>query len=304
MNAAPPAAADLSIVAGDYAFLRRLRSDPEVAEGARLRWIDRYVPTNRAFKPMVRDLAFDICELALATYVQARAKGVPITILPITLLCRFQHGLLIHDACERPLAPKDLEGRRVGVRAYSQTTGVWIRSLLRTQFGVDTRRIEWVVSEVAHVAGFQDPPNVTVGTTGAPLTELLRTGEIDALVGEAPKDPCLRPLLPEPSRQARAWFETHQYVPVNHVMVVRESLLATRADDVRTAYRALRASLAEWKSQAPVKADFPEIDLYPLGISSLAPILAAMSEEAAFQSLIPRRLSPDHLMHPFSRDLE
>ena len=232
------------------------------------------------------------------------AKGVGLTLLPLTVMCRFQHRLLVHDRCRRPLAPKDLEGLRVGVRAYSQTTGVWVRSLLRTQYGVDTRQVEWVVHEEAHVPGFGEPENVTMsGSTAGPL-EQLRRGEIDALVAEVAEDDCVRPVIPDPERAAQEWFEVVGYVPVNHILTVRESLVERRGSDVRRVYSVLRNSLMQWKlsRQAEVAAD-TAVDLYPIGFSSLAPILQAMAEEAVVQALVPDRLTLDELVHPFSQGL-
>ena len=294
----------LSIVTNRHSFFESVRAEPEVADGLRLQFIDDFKPVNRAFRPMVQDLAFDFSELALATYVQARAKGVGLTLLPLTVMCRFQHRLLVHDRCRRPLAPKDLEGLRVGVRAYSQTTGVWVRSLFRTQYGVDTRQVEWVVHEEAHVPGFGEPENVTMsGSTAGPL-EQLRRGEIDALIAEVAEDDCVRPVITDPERAAQEWFGVVGYVPVNHILTVRESLVERRGSDVRRVYSVLRNSLMQWKRsrQAEVAAD-TAADLYPIGFSSLAPILQAMAEEAVVQALVPDRLTLDELVHPFSQGL-
>ena len=112
------------------------------------------------FKPLVRERAFDVSELSIMTYLQARAAGKPLVLLPIVILGRFQHGLIAQRAKPGNLEPRDLEGRRVGIRPYTVTTVVWLDGILRRQYGVDTGKITWVAYEDSHVEGFVESPNV------------------------------------------------------------------------------------------------------------------------------------------------
>src|SRR5262245_61888211 len=77
------------------------------------------------FKAMVRENAFDAGELAIVTYLQAKAYGKPYVVLPAPVSGRFQHHCAGFNKELGHLNPKDIEGKRVGVRTYAQTTGLW-----------------------------------------------------------------------------------------------------------------------------------------------------------------------------------
>src|ERR1700744_6469743 len=146
-------------------------------------------PITRAFRRQTRGMEFDLCEIALTTHAQARAYGKPITALPVVLLRGLHHGALI---CRRdaPLrGPADLVGRRIGVRAWSQTTGVWVRGILRDEYGVAPEQMTWITEEDGHVQEFTDPPFVQRMTEGQDLRAMLLAGEIDAAVALPGVDP-------------------------------------------------------------------------------------------------------------------
>ena len=88
-----------------------------------------------AFKRVVRDLEFDVAELAIVTFLLAKAFGKPLVLLPAVVLGRFQHRFLVYDRERGPLAPGDLRGRRVGIRSYSVTTATWLRGILVEVWG-------------------------------------------------------------------------------------------------------------------------------------------------------------------------
>lgn len=184
-------------------------------------------PIIHAFRRMVRELTFDVCEIALATHAQAHAVGKPITALPIVLRGGFHHGAIV---CRRDAAidgPADLPGRRIGVRAYSQTTGVWVRGILSSEYGVDPHGVTWVTTEDAHVAEYRDPPNVVRAAAGRTLRQLLLAGEIDAAVGIGDVEPNeVRTVIPDADAVAAAWFRKSGIYPVNHVLAVKSDLLA------------------------------------------------------------------------------
>ena len=155
-------------------------------------------PANRFFKPMVRELKFDVSELAIATFVQAKAYGKPLVLIPATVMGRFQHGAILCNAA-RPLAPAELAGKRVGVRAYSQTTAVWVRGILENDYGVDLGKVRWVTFEDGHVAEYREPDGVERASGDKNLLKMLRDGELDAAIygADLPKDPALRSLIPD-----------------------------------------------------------------------------------------------------------
>jgi len=151
---------------------------------------------TRAFRRMVRTLDFDLCEIALTTLAQAIAHGKPITGLPVVVMRGFHHGALVCPVGSSLSGPVDLRGKRIGVRAYSQTTGVWLRGILRDEYGVDHRDITWVTEEDAHVAEYADPPNVQRIGSGQDLRAMLLAGEIDAAIALSGLDPAqVRPVI-------------------------------------------------------------------------------------------------------------
>ncbi|MEU6139571.1 ABC transporter substrate-binding protein [Streptomyces sp. NPDC047081] len=168
----------LSVVVGDYPHARALLDGTASLDGYLVEEV-RVRPVIGAYRRMIRDLEFDVCELAPVSYLMARQAGVPLTAIPVFLNRRFHHGDIQCGAGSGIRTPADLEGRRVGVRAYSVSTGVWARGVLHEEYGVDVDKITWVVDDDDHVAG-RVPPNVERTTDGRSLGELLRAGEIDA----------------------------------------------------------------------------------------------------------------------------
>src|ERR1700712_595613 len=181
---------------------------------------------TRAFRRMVRTLDFDLCEIALTTLAQAHAFDKPIKALPIVVMRGFHHGALICPTGSAIKAPADLRGKRIGVRAWSQTTGVWVRGILLDEYGVDHRDITWVTEEDAHVLGYVDPPNVQRIAAGQDLKSMLLTGEIDAGIALSGIDPAsVRPVIDGPSAAAAVWFAKTRAYPVNHLLCLKASVV-------------------------------------------------------------------------------
>ena len=182
---------------GDYPVTRLFK------EKSSLEFADVKVP-NTAFKRVVRDLEFDVAELALMTFLLAKAHGKPYRLLPAVVTARFQHSTLAYNPERGPLSPDQLAGKKVGMRSYSVTTATWVRGILADDYGVDLDKVNWVTFEDPHVAEFRDPPNATRMPAGRDLTAMLLAGEIDAaILAEPPKDGPLRPLIPDPAAAAR-----------------------------------------------------------------------------------------------------
>jgi 4,5-dihydroxyphthalate decarboxylase len=169
----------LKIAIADYGHTRALKSGAVEIKGVHAEFI-QVVPIIAAFRRMVRDLEFDVCEMAPTTYMIARTRGAPYTALPIFLMRRFHHGgfLVRPDANIR--VPKDLEGRKVGVRAYSVTTGVWTRGIFVNEYGLDSSRVTWVVDDEEHVMTLKLPPNVVHADPRQSLQSMMASGEIQA----------------------------------------------------------------------------------------------------------------------------
>jgi 4,5-dihydroxyphthalate decarboxylase len=249
-------------------------------------------PAHEGFRPMVREGAFDAGELALATFLQARQYGKSYSLIPVVVSGRFQQTSIGYNADFGELGPKDLEGRRVGVRSYTQTTGLWVRGLLSHEYGVDLDRITWVCTEGAHLAEFPDPPGVDRAPEGSKsLGQMLLDGDVAAVMlgAEAmPKRPGIRPLIPEPEKAAQAWYAKYRCVPINHLFVVNSTLAKQRPDVVREVYR----MLSESKRLAGPP---PEIDNLAFGFEANRKAIELGIEYALEQKIISRRFSVDEL---------
>jgi 4,5-dihydroxyphthalate decarboxylase len=243
-------------------------------------------PVTKAFKPMVREQRFDVSELALATFLQAKAYNKPLILLPATVMGRFQHGCMLHNAERGRLTPSDLAGRRVGVRAYSQTTGVWLRGILQNDYGVDLSRVHWVTFEDAHVAEYKDPAGVERAADDKNMTKMLQAGELDAAIygSDMPDDPRLQSVIPAPDDAARAWYDKHGVVPVNHMVAVTEALARSRPDFVIEIYRMLCDGK---KAAKPTQAT--GIDTIPFGYEANKPAIEMMTSYMLQQGLIVDR---------------
>jgi len=177
------------------------------------------------FRRMVRGLEFDVCEMALTTYLVAREFGVPFTALPVFLVRGFHHGAIVHDVT-RQVGPKDLAGGRVGVnRGYTVTTGVWARAILADEFGLDLDQVTWVLSGDEHVREYRPPTNVVRAPQGTRLVDLLLAGELDAVIGAEVDHPYVAPLIPHPRAAALDALRDRGHYPINHLIVVRDDVL-------------------------------------------------------------------------------
>lgn len=252
------------------------------------------------FKPLVRELAYDCGELAIVTYLQAKAYDKALVLLPFVVTGNFHHRSIAYNAGKGDLTPADLAGRRVGVRTYSQTTGVWVRGILQNEYGVDLDRVSWVTFDDSHLAEYRDPPNCERAPKGKKLVEMLLNGEIDAalLGSNMPGDPRIRPLIPDADAAARAWSKKHGLTPINHMFVVTRSLCAARPDIVREIYRMLVASRAAGPQPA---AGAP--NLTPNGVAANRPALECVIDYAWQQKIIPRKFTVDELFDDTTRVL-
>src|SRR5438094_1479086 len=182
-------------------------------------------PIIGAFRRMCRTLDFDVCEMAITTYLTAKAHDKPFTALPVFVLRQFSHSAIVYNANSGVQSPKDLEGKKVGVRAYTVTTGVWVRGILATQYGVDLDKITWVVVDEEHVEEFRKPSNVKE-LPAAHLPDMLINGELAAAVGVGRVDsPDIRPLIPNAAEAEAAWYRETGAYPINQTVVVKDLLL-------------------------------------------------------------------------------
>lgn len=288
----------LRTLLGDYPVTRALKDGRVNSPMVNLDYADVKTP-NHAFKRVVRDLEFDIAELAIVTFLMAKAHAKPLALLPAVVVSRDQHPYLVYNAERGPLAPADLAGRRVGIRSYSVTTVTWIRGILADDYGLDPDAVLWVTFEDPHVAEYRDPPNVERAAQGRDLLDMLINGEVDAAVVPAiPDDSRLKPLIAEPAASARVWRERNQALQINHMVVVKQSLLDSDPAAVKEVYR----MLAESKRAAGLPV-MNEIDLNPFGVEANRRNLEVAVDYIYRQKMIPRRYEVDELFDDVTRKL-
>jgi 4,5-dihydroxyphthalate decarboxylase len=247
-------------------------------------------PAHNGFKAMVRENKFDAGELAIVTYLQAKAFGKPYVLLPAPISGRFQHHCAGFNIDFGHLDPKDIEGKKVGVRTYAQTTGLWIRGVLRHEYGVDLDKVTWMTLGDGHLAEYQDPENCVRLPASSNIPQMMLDGQLDAaLLGEdMPKDPRVRTLVPDPHNAAKAWYERAGFVPINHMFVVHQDISKQHPEVVREIYRMISESRALTEGGMP--AVFP-----PLGLEANRKGLQTAIDWALDQKIIPRRLSVEEL---------
>jgi 4,5-dihydroxyphthalate decarboxylase len=284
---------------GAYPVAMALRNGDIKSDLVELDFADVKV-SNTAFKPLVREARFDLAEIAIVTFLQAKAYNKPYVLIPATVVGRGQHHTIAYNPERGALKASDLTGKRVGVRAYTQTTGAWVRGYLADDYGVDPLKVKWVTFEDPHVAEYTDPEFVTRASADKNLTQMLLDGEIDAaIVGDKIPDPRLKPLIPDADAVARTWAETHGGVPINHMMVVRESISKSRTDLVKEVYRLLKES----RSKAPPAPDNGLLDPLRFGVEATRRSLELIIDYSFRQKLIPRKFSVDELFDDVTRAL-
>jgi len=278
----------LRTLLGDHPGTAALKSGALKSDLVEFDFVD-YSPTNKGFKPMVREAAFDVSELAIVTYLMAKSFDKPMVLLPNVLMARFQHGHALYNAKRGTLKPVDLNGKRVGIRSFTTTTGAWLRGILANDYGVDLNSIDWVKFEDAHVAEFKD--TTKRAPAGKQIVQMLVDGELDAVLGEKSEHADLKPLFADVAAEEKAWAAKHSIVPINHMVVVSQRLCEKNPDAVREVHRLL----VESAQASPAAPRFTTVEMR----RSLELIVGYTAQ----QGLIPRAFSVDELFDDVTRAL-
>jgi len=282
---------------GNHAGTAALKTGRVVSPSVAFDYADVKV-VNTQFKAMMRELKYDFGEVAIATYLQGYEYGKPYVLLPVTTNGRNQHHTIFHNADRGALTPRDLNGTRVGVRAYTQTTGVWVRGFLAEDYGVDLRSITWVTFEEPHLAEYREPANVERAAAGKELKQMLLDGEIDAaILGDVAEQGPLKHMIPDHAAEGQRWARAHGGVPINHMAVIRQSIAQSQPDVVREVYRLLGESRAA--AALPTGPDDP----LRVGVNANRRSLEQMVAYAFQQGLISRCPTADELFADAVRNL-
>jgi 4,5-dihydroxyphthalate decarboxylase len=278
----------LRTLLGDHPGTAALKNGSLKSDLIEFDFID-YSPTNKGFKPMVREGAFDVSEMAIVTYLMAKSFDKPMVLLPHVVMARSQHGHALYNARRGALTPRDLKGKRVGIRSFTTTTGAWLRGILANDHGVDLDSIDWVTFEDAHVAEFVD--TTKRAPAGKQIIQMLIDGELDAVLGEKSDHPDLKPLFADTAGEEKAWFARHGVVPINHMVVVSRVMSENHPDAVREVHRLL----AEAAAAAPTAPRFSRAEMR----RSLQLII----DYCVQQKLIPRAFAVEELFDDVTRAL-
>ena len=230
----------LKTAIGNYGHTKALKSG-EVAPKSVSLAFEEVSPIIGAFRRMCRGQEFDVSEMAITTYLCAKANNLPFTALPVFLVRAFHNGAVQINS-KAVSNPKDLEGKKVGVRAWTVTTGVWAKDILQNEYGVDLDKVNWVVADEEHVLEYKTPSNVTF-QQGANLGEMLASGELAAGIG-IPKveSSDVKPLVDNAGAASSEWYKKTGVFPINHTLVVKDSLLAADPSLGKDLYDAFKAA--------------------------------------------------------------
>lgn len=318
---------DLALCAAisNYPHTRAIKNGSVAIDGIALEFAE-ISPQIAAYRRMVREVAFDVCELAITTYLVARAHGAPFVALPLFINRRFHHGGILVRPDSGITTPKDLEGKKVGVRAWSVTTGVWTRGVFMDEYGLDCDQVTWVVDDEEHVHEYRLPPNVVHAPEGRSLADMMQAREIHAaFAGNAglggqgkPKAGCIAnagvagqayaDLIPDAAEQEAEWYRRTGIYPIHGVIVVKQSVLDRAPWVARSLCDAFAQAKAEWlsrleKGEADSAAErtighlraIVGDDPLPYGLEANYRSLAALQDYALRQHLIEKELPLEHL---------
>jgi len=254
----------------------------------------------QAFRRMVRELEFDVAELAITTYICARAHGKPFTAIPVFPMRAFHHGAILHHTGSGIRTPKDLEGRRVGVnRGYTVTTGVWARGILQHQYGVDLNSITWVLSGDEHVEEWRPPVNVVSIEAGKRLEDMLASGEIPAAIGVQVDSPQVKPLIPNAAAAGLDALRSRGFYPINHTVVVKNEVLNAHPELARDLFEAFSEAKRLYLERVddPMLLEVEAIigDPLPYGIEPNRKMLEAIVQYANEQGIIRQSFALEDL---------
>jgi 4,5-dihydroxyphthalate decarboxylase len=309
----------LKIAIADYGHTRALKSGEVAIKGIEPEFV-QVVPIIGAFRRMVRDLEFDVCEMAPTTYMIARALGAPFIAIPVFLMRRFHHGGFVVRRDSGIKVPKDLEGKKVAVRAYSVTTAVWTRGIFVNEYGLDSSKVTWVVDDEEHVASLKLPPNVVHAPPGKSLADMMAAGELqagftaNAGIGSAGSPTggwqavqgsveAYPELIEHAATQEADWFKRTNIYPIHGLVVVRSEVLWKHPFVARTLYDAFveakKPYIAQLKGTSGDSADdkkyrslMPLVgDPLPYGMKANLTSIEAMLTYGLQQKLIPRRMA-------------
>ncbi|HEY1504870.1 MAG TPA: hypothetical protein VGF92_11265 [Stellaceae bacterium] len=290
----------LSLMTGNYPNTQPLKSGKVTSPLVNFDFADVKI-ANQHFKAVVREAKYDVSELAIVTFLQAKTYGKPYVLMPAVAVSRGQLQTIAYDGERGTMTPKDIAGKKVGVRAYTQTTGAWVRGILQDDYGVDVNAITWVTTEDPHLAEYHDPPGMVLRVADdKSIPKMVIEGEtVAAIVGDTIPDPRLKYLVADHEAANKRFADKNGGVPINHMYVVRQSLSKERPDVVREVFRMLVESAKQGVQPGTEMAAGVRF-----GVEACRTSLERIIDYSYKQKLIPRPFSVDELFDDTTRALK
>jgi 4,5-dihydroxyphthalate decarboxylase len=312
MNTAP---LTLKTALGNYGNTKALKDGTVKTPGIVFDFVE-ISPVYKAFRSMVQQLEFDVSEMAVTTYMLAKSFHKQLTALPVVLVRIFHHGTILCNVNSGIRSPRDLEGRRVGIRAYAQTGPTWSRGILQNDYRVDLNKVTWVTFEGSHVSEFQDPTNAIRAPEGKKMDEMLIAGEIDAAIGpNSINAPEVKPLFERASDVEAEWFKKTGIYPVNHIVVVKSELVSSHPWILRELFDAFKSAKGLYLDRlfagGPASADdklklrlagIVGGDPLPYGVLPNRRAIEALAQYTFQQKMMPKQYRVEELFEPSVMD--
>lgn len=300
----------LNVLLDTYGHTRAIKDGTLAPPGVTFEFTE-IQPVNAGFHRMADLLEFDVSEMALATYLLARANDKPLTGLPVVVNRGFHHGRATFNVKSGIREPKDLEGKRVGLRSYSQTTPLWVRGVLADEYGVDLDSIHWVAIEPPHVRAYQNPPNVEMAPAGKKLNDMLLSGELDAAIGATAQSPDIQPLFKDAASEQRAWYAKTGIYPINHMIVLKTEVARSRPGLLRDLYETFKSAKQRYADHLAGAGPFTDEDRsrkrlgeivggdpLPYGMTANRKAFEYGAQLAYDQHIVPKAYKAEDLFEP------
>jgi 4,5-dihydroxyphthalate decarboxylase len=272
----------MQVAIGTYDHTRGLKDGSVNAPGIDFEFVE-VAPITRAFRPMATQQTYDVGEMALVTYMLARVYHKPVLGLPIVLVRSSLLPGLVTSTSSSLTDPRELNGKTLGIRSYTQTSGVWVRGILQDAFGLDLGSLKWVTFEGAHLDEYTDPANVTRAAEGANIADMVKSGELAAAIG-VPAGEGVRPFLADAAKAEADWAARSGVRTVNHIVTVKQSLV-----DADPSLPAKLTDLFE-RARGSNGATVP-----PIGIEPNRKAFETLARYAYEQKITPTQMTPEEL---------
>ncbi len=304
-------ALNLQTATGNYGHTKSIIDGSLNNDKVALDWVE-VSPIIGAFRRMIRGMEFDISEMAISTYLCAKSFNKPITAIPVFPVRGFHHGAISYNTKLGISSPKDLEGKKVGVRGWTVTTGVWVRSILKEGYGVDIDKITWVLAGDEHVAEYEYPSNVVPLPEGSELAKMLAEGEIAAGIGVGQVDSeDVKPLISDGRNAAVQYFKDKGVYPINHTIVVKDEILAANPWLAEELFNTFKAAKGSYITKLDAGVDLSDADQgivkngkdvggdpLPYGLAANKTTMEAIIQACVDQKVIPSKFSVEELFAP------